>query len=800
MRSFWNELRITVRTLAKTRGFTIAATVTLALGIGLAATAMAVLNAYLVRSLPYPAAERLYRVTYAQPGQEQPRGLADLPWESLADVIEHPVAWDLDVFYLTGGERTEVAPGAWVTPGFMQGLGIRVGMGRTFGPADFERGAPQVALISDDLWRTKFGRDPAVIGRSLQAYVSDRPRDPETFSIVGVLPADFWHFNQYTQVLTPLRAPTYPYFVRIRETAPVSAVERRITGLVRDSRATLPDGWGVTLQPVHEGYVASVKPILLAVGTAVGLVLLMACANVALLVLLRGMRRQKEIALRLALGAARTRIARMLLLETLVITAASAVAGTFAAWLVLRSLAPTIEQQLGARAPGGQSAVAIDLNVIAAIVVVTLAVAFLLSLAPILTTVRRNLFTTLRQTRSDSAGGSGGRRTRYALIGLEVAGSLTLLVGSGLMVKTVMRMLDVELGARYAGLVVAALAVREQSYPTVGDRAELYDRLLTSLQGARGVSDIALTTPSPLVSYVAQPIRTDDATAPARSAAVRPITPGYFVALGIPLLQGRAFTADDRGSAQRVAIISESAARRLWPTANAIGRQIRFPERQITGGDSTLVARTVVGIVRDARQSPTDDDIADVYIPVAQAAGRFVIVVARPIGSAAAWTEELRRTVASVDREIAVRTPESLDAIVEAQVARPRFLASLFGAFGLFASLLGVIGLYTVIAYAVKQREHEIAVRMAVGAGGGAILNLFMREGILLLVIGIAAGSFAAVGLGRLLEAQLFGVRAVDPATIAAAAVGLGLASLAAIWWPARRATRTDPIGALREE
>ena len=800
MGSIWNELRITVRTLAKARGFTAAAIITLTLGIGLAVAAMAAVNAYLVRSLPYPAADRLYSVAYSRPGEDQPSGLSDLRWESLADVVEHPIAWDLDVFYLTGGEHTERAPGAWVTPGFMQGLGIRVAMGRSFGAADFEPGAPQVALISDELWRTRFGGDAGVIGRRMQAYVSDRPRDPETFTIVGILPADFWHVNQYTQVLTPLRAPTYPYFVRLRESVPVTSAERRITALIRESRETLPAGWAVTLQAVHTRHVATVKPMLLAVGTAVGLVLLMACSNVALLVLLRGMRRQKEVALRLALGAGRVQIARMLLLETMVIAAVAAVTGTFGAWLVVRSLAPTIEQQLGARVPGGAVAVSIDLTVIAAVTALTIGIAVLLSLAPILATGRRALFTTLRQTRSANAGGSGGRRTRYALIGLEVAGSLALLVGSGLMIKTVVRMLDVDLGARYGGLVVAGMALRAQSYPEAESRAVLYDRLLAAVSGSPSVSSVAMASPSPLASYNPQLVRTDDAAAPERRAAIRAITPGYLAMLEIPVILGRQFAATDRGTSQLVAIVSESAARRLWPEANAIGQRLRMSEQQVSGGDTVAVTRTVVGIARDARQSPTDDELADIYVPLAQAPGRFAAIIARPSRPSEPWTAEARRLVATVDRELPVNSPQSLDDVVESQLARPRFLASLFGAFGLFASMLGVIGLYAVIAYGVKQREHEIAIRMAVGAGAEAIVRLFMREGIMLLIAGIAVGSLAAIGLGRLLEAQLFGVRAVDFATLGAAAIGLGLASLAAIWWPARRATRTDPIIALKEE
>ena len=800
MGRFRDELRITVRTLAKARGFTVAATVTLALGIALATSVMAVVNAYLVRSLPYPAADRLYRVTYARPGESPPDGLEELPWESLADVIEHPIAWDLDVFYLTGGEQTERAPGAWVTPGFMQGLGIRAAIGRAFGAADFERGAPQVALISNDLWRSRFGGDSAVIGRRIQAYVSDRPRDPEIFTIVGVLPADFWHLNPYTQVLTPLRAPTYPYLVRLREHVPAAAAEHRITALVRDSRGSLPEGWQIAIRPVHEGYVASLKPMLLAVGAAVGLVLLMACANVALLVLLRGMRRQKEIALRLALGAGRIQIARMLLLETAVIATAAAVGGTLLAWFTVRSLAPTIEQQLGARVPRGPLALSIDVNVIAAVVALTICIAVVLSLAPIAVTARRALFTTLRNTRATSAGGPGGRRTRFALIGLEVAGSLALLVACGLMVQTVVRMLHVDLGIEHRGVITAGLAIREQSYPEAEARAAFYDRVLTTLGASPGVSSVALSSPSPLVSYNPQPVQTDDAAAPAGRAAIRAVTPRYFATLAIPVLHGRSFAATDRGTAESVAIVSEAAARHLWPGANPLGRRIRVVEQQITNADTTPVVRTVVGVARDVRQTPTDEELVDVYIPLFQAPGRFAAIVARTTHPSASWAADLRRTIATVDREVAVNVPQVLDVEVETQLARPRFLASLFAAFGLFASMLGVIGLYAVVAYAVKQREHEIAIRMAVGAGAGAIMNLFMREGIILLLAGIAAGALAAAGLGRLLEAQLFGVRAVDPATLAAASLGLGIVSIAAIWWPARRATHTDPIIALKDE
>ncbi|MGH7719787.1 MAG: ABC transporter permease, partial [Gemmatimonadaceae bacterium] len=416
MERLWGELRITLRTLAKARGFTAAAVVTLALALALATSVAAIVNAYLVRSLPYPHAGRLYSVSYAKPGDDPPDGLAELNWESVSDVVEHPIAWDLDMFYLLGGEHPERAGGAWVTPGFMRGLGIRSAIGRAFAAEEFAPGGPQVALIGHELWQSKFGGDTAVLGRRFQAYVSDRPQDPEIFTIVGVLPADFWHLNPYTQVLTPLRASSYPYLVRLRENVPVAAAEQRITALVRESLSTLPADWQVELRATRSEYSRQVRPLLLAIGAAVGLVLLIACANVALLVLLRAVRRQSEFAVRMALGAARARVARMLLAESLVLSAVAALGGTLLARLALRWLAPTVEQQLGRRVPGGTAALSIDPAVIGAIGALTALIALTLALAPVVAIGRQSLYSTLRRGRHGGGAGARGRRVRSALI------------------------------------------------------------------------------------------------------------------------------------------------------------------------------------------------------------------------------------------------------------------------------------------------------------------------------------------------------------------------------------------------
>jgi len=786
---YWDELRISVRTLRKSRLFAFAVISALSIGVALETVVISVVNAYLVRSLPYPAADRLYRVSYGSPGQSPPSGLESLDWQSLSDVVEHPISWDLDAFYVLGGDYPERALGEWVTLGFMRGLGIQPAIGRSFTPDEFNPGGPQVALISHDLWISRFGGDTTALGRQFQAYTSDRPRDPERFTIVGVLPPNFWHLNAFTQILTPLRAPSYPYLVRLRANAPVVVAERRITDLVRDAHAALPAGWSVRLQSVQTEYASRVKPLLQAVGVSVTLVMLIACSNAALLVLLRGMRRQKEVGLRLALGATTTRIARILLTESIILVGTATVIGGWLAWMALRWLAPVIEHQLGRTVPGGSSAISIDVGVLAMVTALALSMVMFLSLAPFFATARQALFSTMRQGRPIGAEGSRGRGMRFTLIALEVAGSFALLVGCGLMTRTVARMLDVDLGFDPRNVVTAQIAIREQSYPDVASRLAFYERVLHASPGA------SLATPSPLASFdTRSPVEVEGIRT---RVALRLVTASYFTTLGTPIIAGRAFTADDRGSSEPVAIISESVGRLLWPGSVPIGKRIRM---ETSPTDTVAITRTVVGIVRDVRQSPTDDAMADVYVPFLQVPPRFAVVVRRTSEPLAAWTASVRRDVNAIDAGVTVSLSERLGDVVKEQLGRPRFLASLFAGFGIFATALGVMGLYTVIAYAVKQREQEIALRIALGARSPSILGLFARDGVRMLFAGLVIGAFGARSVGRLLEAQLFGVERLDVTTIVVAAFGLAVACLAACTLPARKASRIDPIVALKAE
>lgn len=793
------DLRLAIRSLFRARAFACTAVVILTLGIALETCMIVVVNAYLVRELPYPESERLYQVTYARPGEPMVEGLERLDWGSTDDVIEHRIAWDLDMFYLVGGDYAEAAPGAWVTPGFMNGLGIRPGIGRGFVPRDYEPGSPQVALIGYALWQRRFGGDSRIVGRRFSAYVSDRPNDPELFTIIGVLPENFWHINPYTEVLTPLRAASYPYLVRLRAGVPPSFAARRITQLA--VRAGIPLGAtpAVELQSLHERLASRARPLLLAIAAAVSLVLLIACANVAFLVLIRGMRREKEVALRFALGAGRRHVARMLLLESLVFVSVAVLAGTALAWAITRRVAVSVGEVLGRAAPGGSSAVTMDLGVAAIVTAIAVVIAGSLALLPLLTTWRRSLFSALRRGRQSGHESARARRTRFSLITFEVAGSLTLLSACGLMIRTVTGMLDVDLGMQPAGVITASLAIRERSYPDADSRQRFYERLLGAVRSAPGLSAVAVSYPPPLAELQPQSVRAAGGSALA-AAGIVSITPEYFAALSIGLVSGRRLNDLDRGGSEPVAVVSETAAQRLWPNTSPLGNRLVVEAQSDSPRDSALVARTVVGVVRDVRHSPNDEQTADVYLPLLQMPGRFGTIILQTSTDASAWRDRLRQTINAIDPQAAVRSVEPLQATLDMQTARSRILATTFAAFGVVATILALIGVYGVIAYSVKQREHEMAVRMAIGATPSQVVRLFLNDGVFILAAGLAFGWLGALGIGRLLEGQLFGVHPLDPAAITAAALILSTACLAAIWWPARRATATDPVVVLREE
>lgn len=798
MTTFIRDLRLAVRSILKSRGFAVTAILTLGLGMALCTTAMVVMKVYLLQGLPYPAAERLHAVRYAARGQAEPRQMERLDWASLNDVIEHPVAWDLDVFYLLGGETAESIPGAWVTPGFVRGLGIQPALGRTFDDESFTQGGPNVALISHRLWNGRFGGDPAIIGRTFSAYVSDRPQEAESFTIIGVMPASFWHVNPYTDIFAPLRAPTYPYLVRLRAGVTPRDAAARITALVTSGARDVPQNWTVQLVPTHDGYVQGVRPLLKAVTGAAALVLLVACANVAGLLLIRAARRQKEIAIRLALGATRLAIARMLFAEAVVLAVPSTVLALFLTQLTVGWLAPSIQQQLGRPAPGGAVAFGMDAAVIGITAAIAIITVLICALAPLLTTRRSGMQSALQGSGRAATEGRRSQRMRAGLIALEIAVSMVLLTGTTLMLRSVVALLHTDLGFHAERVVNASITLRQNRYPDASSRVALFDRVLSRLSAVPTVESVALTNAGPVQQPRLQPVEAVDSSARSR-AGIQNVSDDYFATLDIPVVGGRVFTTTDRLGNELVAVVSQTLARRLWPEGSAVGRRILVPQEE-EGGPARPTPRVIIGVVRDVRQGPADDDPADVYVPIRQAPGRFAFVLTRTTASPVSMLSPFRSAFRDIDQEIAVQTPKALQATVDELTARPRFLASLLAAFAAIAALLTLVGVYGVIAYAVRQREREIAVRLALGADPARLTRLFVRQGGFILTVGLALGVFGALGAGRLIESQLFGVTSRDPVALAGAAGLFALAGLLAIWWPARRATATDPAFALRAE
>jgi predicted permease len=792
------DLRFACRSLLRSRGFAAGAILTLTLGMTLCTTALVVVKAYLLTGLPYPAADRLYWIRYAAPDQDAPRGMEKLDWTAVADVIEHPVAWDLDMFYLLGGEYAESAPGAWVTEGFVHGLGIQPAIGRGFDPQAFAAGGPNVALISHRLWTTRFGGDPAVVGRTFNAYVSDRPNEAEAFTIIGVMPRLFWHINPYTDILAPLRAPTFPYMARLRPGVSAASAAARVSAFVRANASGVPEGWSARLESVHDVHVAQVRRPLTTASVAAGLVLLVGCGNVAGLILVRWTKRQREIAVRAALGAGHVAIARMLMAEGAIIAAAAALLAIGAARALLAWLVPIAQEQLGRSAPGGVAAFEMDIRVIGFAAAAGAVTAILCSLVPMVALLRPGLV-------GIQAGGRGSteaprsRAVRNSLVAAQIAVSLALLCGSSLMLRSVREMLRVDFGFEARQVLTGSLTLRQARYPDTAAWTGMFDRMLDSLAGTAIVQTAALTNVWPVqqpnLMAVAVAGRQDVST----RAGVQGVSAGYFDALEIPMMAGRSFASEDRAGTEPVAIVSETLARRLARGAEPVGSYIDIT-RPAGPGPAVSVRRRVVGIARDVRQGLDDQELADVYVPIMQSPSRFAFVMVEVSGRPADALPAVRDAMRRVDPELALDRVRPLQSIVDALIARPRFMTTLLGALSMAAAVLALVGLYGVIAYAARQREREVAVRLAIGAAPRQIAALFVRQAARLIAAGLLLGIVLTLMAARFIESELFGVSARDPLALAAAVAAFGVAALLAVWHPARRASATDPASALRSE
>ena len=817
------HLRFALRSLRRTPSFTIAAIGSLALGFALLALAISVVHAYSIRALPFASAERQYRVRYAPPGPWEPRGVSSLDWDTLSDVVAYPIAAQGDTFYVSEAEGAPPVRGLRVGKGFTDGLGVRVVHGRSLAPSDFQQGSEPTALMGHALWRTRYGAAPAILGRTLRLE-PESGTTTDTVRIVGILEPGFYFGRDSTatvDLLLPSTTSMRAYQVRLQDGVPPEMAERRITEAVRRVARDLPPDWdGAHLNSVHDLYVAELRPVFSGITIASSLVLVLVCANVAVLIVLRQLRRQKEIAIRTALGGSRWDLTRMLLLETFALCAAGCALGVGIATAALPPLASNIEQQLGRPAPGGAGAIGVDTTVLVILAGAALVIAALLSLLPVLVPIRR-MGELLRTTGTSGAESRRARAMRSGLIALEVAGALVLLVSCGLMVRSVMAMLHTDLGFDADRLARGRIVLRAAGYPDAAAFSRFYDQFAARVSAETGAS-IAFSSWPPFAEFPTQLVEADGRSGDGASAGAVQVGPGYFTTLGITLRSGRDFTAADvtslpaeagsvlpakagsykgeeygtEESVEPVAIVSETLARQLWPDGSAIGRLVR-PVEPTPDGPRRGEWRRVVGVASDVRQAYDDTNLRDIYTPQIPP-GRFgMFYVRTDLPQHRLW-EAMKRVAAGLDPRATVgelRAVRSQDT----QRAGTSFLAGLLAALALVAAFIAVVGIYGVTAFASQQREREIAIRMALGATGSRIVRLFLRESSVVIATGLLAGLAGAASASRLLQSQLYGVSALDAATLAATSLLLGGAGVLAALWPAKRASSRSPLAGLKE-
>jgi len=823
MQSLWQDLRYGARMLLKKPGFTLIAVITLALGIGANTAIFSVVNAVLLRPLPYEQPERLVALFDALPTLGFPRtGLSEAEFVRLRQenrsFAELAGWYQFNRMTLRGVSEPEIVDAPFCTANFFRALGVKVALGRDFNAEEELEGKNSVVVLSHAFWQRKFAGDPANIGRTLDL-------DGDGVTVIGVLPASFkapmelradtnadlWRVSDL-RPSNPRRGGQYLGVIgRLRPGATLAQAQAEHQANTRREAIEYPkwypaDVFGFIL-PLERAVAGDARLALLILLGAVAVVLLIACVNVANLLLVRGEDRQKEIAVRAALGASRGRIVRQLLMESSLLAALGGGLGLLlAVWGVdaLLKISPADIPRL--------AETSLDLRVMGFALLVSLLTAALFGLAPALRAAPFDLHTTLKEGGRSGAAISRSR-LRRSLVVLETALAVVLLVAAGLLIRSMRELQRVDMGFRSDHLLSMRLTPPGSAYPDNQRIAGLYERLLARAGALPGVVSAAVADPLPVTG----PRKTTVVEIEGRQFDMNRLTHmsvdfctvsvGYFQTMGMRLMRGRLFTGADQEGATPVAIINESFARNHWPGEDPVGKRFRYldtiPERARTR------YLTIVGVVADAKNRALADAAwQEAFIPLAQHAvtygkegvQRDFNLVVRTMAEPSSLATAAQREARDIERGFIITQVRAMDDVLTRAVTQPRFNMILFGGFALLALGLGAVGIYGVIAYTVAQRTHEIGVRMALGAQARDVLKLVVAEGMALSATGVWIGLLASFTLTRLMKTLLFGVSATDPLTFGSIALLLTVAALLACYIPARRAAKVDPLIALRCE
>jgi predicted permease len=805
-----NDLRYALRTLRRTPGFTIVIVLTLALAIGANSAIFSVIQGVLLRPLPYPRPDRLVRIYFNSDTQAKfplnPYDFRDFrarnrTFESMAAINHHDAQ-------LSGMGEPVMLRAFLITAGYFRVLGLTPAQGREFTDDDELPGRGRLAILSDRLWRSRFASDPGIIGRTITL-------NAQTFSVVGVMPPGARHpGNTFIPVADgdtvdlwcPFTFADDPhdrgshYMDGIGRLKPDVSLEQGNA----DLRAALSQmfnehtgkGWRVFLVPLYQEMVGRTERMLMVLLGAVGLLLLIACVNAANLLLARSSARVREIAVRSALGAARGRIVRQLLTESLVIALSGAALGTVFAVGGVRALVAGL--------PAGfprAGEIRLDPSVFGFTLLISVLTGLLFGLAPALTASRADLQHSLREGGRSATGGGRALRLRNFLVVGECGLACVLLIGAGLMLHSFVNLLRADPGFQPQQVLTASIALPWEHYRQGPSRVRFYEKLVADLEALPLVQSAGVATDLPWTGYDGN---MDGFTVEGRSAEYNKKTtaryhaasPDYFRALGIPLLRGRFHNAGDDNDAPTVIVVNATMANRYWPGEDPIGRRITLHSQP---KEKDWVR--VVGVVADIRDQPESNDVRPaMWFPHAQFPERTMLVAVRSNSAPAAATRQLRLAVRKLDPELAIADLRLMNQIADAALESQRFTLFLVGLFAVLALVLATIGIYGVISYSVNQRMGEFGLRMALGARPWDLMRLILGQGLLLTGAGAAAGLLSAIGLTRLLGSLLYGVGGTDPVTFAAVAGLALLTTMLACYVPARRAADADPMRSLRSE
>jgi putative ABC transport system permease protein len=823
MRIFWQDLRYGARTLWKNPGTTFVIIIALALGVGANTAIFSVVNAVLLRPLPFENPDQLVVIWETNPARGLQQGTPSPPdfreWRQQTQAFEQMSAFYQEDYNLSGSGDPERLTGAVVSADFFQTLKVNAASGRTFLPDEEQFGAHRVTVLSHGLWQRRFGANTQLIGQTIN--LNNQPH-----TVIGIAPPDFQLAGVRAELWTPMAfAPGDRYNTRgnhflnvigrLKPNVTITQAQSDMDVITRRlaEQHEMNAGLGAKVVPMHEDAVGSYRPALLVLLGAVGFVLLIACANVANLLLARAAVRQKEFALRATLGASRLRTVRQLLTESLLLSVLGGGLGLLLAmWGVdlLVALSPAELPRI--------AEIGVDARVLAFTLSLSVLTGIVFGLAPALQASHLDLNEALKEGGRSVTGSRRTRRLRGALVVTEIALSLVLLVGAGLLINSFWHLMQVSPGFKAENLLTMQVALPESKYPpTEHHRAQaFYRQLLERVATLPGVQSVGATSSLPLaaggwgkmLSIEGRPAPPSMETIPL--VQYRQVSANYFGTLGVSPVKGRLFTEQDDPKSPPVALINEEMARRFFPGEDPIGKRIWMgpPENLLPGGalpeGYSFPRLTIAGVVNDVKHQGLNQQAGpEVYIPYSQGAGetqRSMFLAVRTTVDPMSLAAAVRNEVTAIDKDQPVADIQTMEQRLTASLAQPRFNMLLLGIFAAVALALAAVGLYGVMAYGVTQRTHEIGIRMALGAQRSNVLKLVVRQGMAMALIGVVLGLAASFALTRVMASLLFGVSATDPLVFTIIALLLAAVAFIASYIPARRAIKVDPMIALRYE